>query len=117
MSWTEDCMRILHLDTISTMNHPFPAVHAGKKQAVKTTAAELLKPGRSCRTARASQTQISSVEAQDLREDVEAMEGFLDGWNQDRDPSCNEWDFAMTSIVARKALVIEEHQEWMVAKQ
>lgn len=107
-------MRILHLDTISTMNHPSPVVQAGKKQAIKATAVELLQAGITRRTRSASQVQ--EVEPQKLNEDVEVMTRLLDAWNQGEDPACNEWNFAMTSMVARKALVIDKHQAWMLAK-
>ncbi len=109
-------MRILHLDTFSTMNHPSPMIQAGKKQGIKTTAVELLQAGISRRANKAAEAQASSAEAKKYRDDVEAMNQLLEAWNQERDPACNEWNFAMTSIVARKALVINEHLAWMVAK-
>lgn len=102
-------MRILHLETISTMNHPSPVVQGGKTQLIRLTALQLLQAGISRRGVRAS-------EAHELEEDVEARQRLLDAWNQGIDPACNDWNFAMTSIVARKALVLSKHQAWMTAK-
>ena len=100
------------------MNHPSPVVQAGKTQAIKSTALALLQAGITRREIRAAQTQgsSSSLEAQELEEDIEARKQLLDAWNQGADPACNDWNFAMTSIVARKALVMDEHQAWMTAK-
>ena len=111
-------MRILHLETISTMNHPSPVVQAGKTHAIKSTALVLLQAGITRRETRAAQTQSSSssLEAQELKEDIKARKQLLDAWNQGTDPACNDWNFVMTSIVARKALVIDERQAWMTAK-
>ena len=116
--WTGDLMRILHLETISTMNHPSPVVQAGKTHAIKSTALALLQAGISRKDFRAAQTQSPSpsLEAQELTEDVEARKRLLDAWNQGTDPACSDWNFAMTSIVARKTLVMDERQAWMTAK-
>ena len=111
-------MRILHLETISTMNHPSPVVQAGKTHVIKSTALALLQAGISRKEIRAAQTQSPSpsLEAQKLTEDVEARKILLDAWNQGTDPACSDWNFAMTSIVARKTLFMNEHQAWMTAK-
>ena len=109
-------MRVFHLDTISTMNHPSPVVQAGKTRAILSTAVQLLLAGISRRETRAAQPDISISEARELNEDVEARKQLLDAWNQGEDPACSDWNFATTSIVARKTLVIDEDQEWMTAK-
>ena len=100
------------------MNHPSPVVQAGKTHGIKSTALALLQAGITRREIRAAQTQgsNSSLEAQELKEDIEARKQLLDAWKQGADPACNEWNFTMTSIVARKALIIDEHQAWMTAK-
>ena len=109
-------MRILHLETISTMNHPSPVVQAGKTQLIMSTAVQLLQAGISRRGTVAAQSQTSSSEGHELEEDIAARKQLLDAWKQGTDPACNDWNFAMTSIVARKALLISKHQAWMTAK-
>lgn len=106
-------MRILHLETISTMNHPSSVVQAGKTHAIKSTALALLQAGITRREIRAAQSQSSSssLEAQELKEDIEARKKLLDAWNQGTDPACSDWNFVMTSIVARKTLFMNEHQD------
>ena len=116
VSWSGDLLRILHLDTFSTMDHPSPIVQAGKKQGIKTTAIQLLQAGMSRRGALASRTGISAAEAHDLKEDVKILKDLLEAWNNGTDPACNDWNFAMTSIVARKAFIINEQEAWMTAK-
>ena len=91
------------------MDHPSPVIQGGKTQLIKLTAVQLLQAGISRRGVRASG-------AQELEEDVEARQRLLEAWNQGTDPACSDWNFAMTSIVARKALVVSEHQAWMTAK-
>ena len=97
------------------MNHPSPVVQAGKTHAIKLTAFMLFQAGITRKEIRTAQTYSSSpsLEAQELAEDVEARKGFLD---RGTDTACNDWNFAMTFIVARKPLVMNEHLVWMTAK-
>lgn len=116
ISWTEASVRIMHLETISTMNHPSQAVEAGKKQGIMGAAMVLLQAGISRRETLVAQAGVQDVEAQKLEREVEEMKQLLDAWSQGADPACNDWNCAMTSIIARKALLIDEHEAWMTAK-
>ncbi|KAK3167845.1 hypothetical protein OEA41_004291 [Lepraria neglecta] len=116
ISWTGDLVRIMHLETISTLNHPSRAVEAGKKQEIMGAAVQLLQAGMSRRQSLAAQVQVSGLEAKKLREEVEEMIGLIEAWRQGGDPACNDWDCTMTSIIARKALMIDAHEAWMTAK-
>ena len=109
-------MRILHLDTFSTMNHPSQIVKAGARQVIKIAAVPLLQAGISRRKAVMKQSNYSQEEMRELERDTEAIGVLLDAWNQGTDPACNEWNFAITFIVARKAVFINEEQDWMMAK-
>lgn len=109
-------MRIFHLETMSTMDHPSPVVQAGKTQLIMATAVQLLQAGISRRGTVAAQSQSSSSKGDELKEDIEARKQLLDAWKQGTDPACSDWNFAMTSIVARKALVMSNHQAWMTSK-
>ena len=48
-------MRILHLDTFSTVDHPSPVVQAGKTQKIMAPAVQLLQAGICRRETRAAQ--------------------------------------------------------------
>ena len=98
------------------MNHPSRAAKAGKKQEIMGAAVALLQAGVYRREALVAQAQTSGLEAQKLGEEVEEMKRLVEAWKQGGDPACNDWGCAMTSITARKALVINEHEAWMTAK-
>ena len=116
ISWTGDLVRIIHLETISTMDHPSRAVEAGKKQEIMGAAVVLLRAGVSRRQMLLAEAQCSVSQAQKLEEEIEEMKRLVEAWKQGGDPACNRWDFTMTSIIARKALLINEHEAWMTAK-
>lgn len=50
-----DLMRILHLDTFSTVDHPSPVVQAGKTQKIMAPAVQLIQAGICHRETRAAQ--------------------------------------------------------------
>ena len=116
ISWTGDLVRVIHLETISTMDHPSRAVEAGKKQGIMGVAVALLQAGVSRRQMLVAEAQCSISQAQKLEEEIEGMKRLVEAWKQGGDPACNRWDFTMTSIIARKALLINEHEAWMTAK-
>lgn len=116
ISWTGDLVRIIHLKTISTKNHPSRAVEAGKKQEIMGAALQLLQAGVSRRQKLVAEAQGSGSQALELEEEIEEMKQLVKVWKQGEDPACNRWDFTMTSIIARKALLINEDEAWMTAK-
>ena len=99
------------------MRHPSPIVQAGKKQGIKTTAVQFLQAGLSRRSALASETDLTLEEAQALNDNVSTFRRLLEAWSTEMDPACNDWNFTMTSIVARKAVFLSEREDWMTAKQ
>ena len=98
------------------MNHPSPAVEAGKKQEIMGAALVLLQAGVSRRHMLVAEGKCSVSQAQKLEEEIEEIKRLIEAWKQGGDPACNRWDFTMTSIIARKALLINEHEAWMTAK-
>ena len=116
ISWTGDLVRLIHLETISTMNHPSRAVEAGKKQVVMGAALQLLQAGISRRQILVTEAQYSGSHAEKLDEEIEDMKRLVEAWMQGGDPACNRWDCTMTSVIARKALLINEHEGWMTNK-
>ena len=117
VSWTGDVVRIMHLETISTVNHPSSAVEAGKKHIVLGVAVRLLEAAVSRRQTLLANEQLSdSDDTQRLEEEVGEIKRLLDAWSQGGDPASSRWDLAMTSIIARKALLVNEHEAWMTPK-
>ena len=119
ISWTGDVVRIMHLETISTMNHPSRAVQAGKNQIILGVAVQLLEAALSRRhTLLLAKGQLSSsdAEAQRLEKEVGEIERLVEVWQKGGDHVGSSWDCAMTSIVARKALLVDERGEWMTAR-
>ena len=107
----------MHLETISTLHHPSRAVEAGKKQVVLGVAVRLLEAAISRRQSLLANEQLSdSDNAQRLGEEVGEIKRLVDAWRQGGDPASSRWDLAMTSIIARKALLVDEHEAWMTPK-
>ena len=116
LCWTGDLMRVLHLDTFSTMDHASPIVQAGKKLGIRTAAVQLLQAGLSRNDAPTSQTKASTSVSADMPEYVQTRRDLIDAWNSGADPACNERNFVMTSIVVRKLFTTSEQSPWMTAK-
>ncbi len=116
ISWTGDLVRLIHLETISTMNHPSRAVEVGKKQEIMGAALQLLHAEISRRHTLVTEAQYSGSQAEKLEEEIEDMKRLVEAWKEGGDPACNRWDCTMTSVIARKALLINEHEGWMTNK-
>ena len=116
VSWVGNTVRIMHLETISTMNHPSRAVEAGKKQLVLGVAAQLLQAAISRRQTLPATKHLSDSDAQRLEAEMGEIKRLLDAWQRGGDPASSRWDLAMTSIIARKALLVDEREAWMTPK-
>lgn len=106
----------MNLETNTTLNHPSSLIQAAKYHAVKSVAILLLQAGILRRRTLAAHPEISNEEAQELEQDVEQLEKLLTAWNHGDNPTSDDWNFATTSIIARKALLVSENQPWMMAK-
>ncbi|KAL8837307.1 MAG: hypothetical protein Q9170_002564 [Blastenia crenularia] len=117
ISWSDDLMRLVHLETVSTLNHPSPAVEAGKKAAVMSAATALLK-ARIFRKENASASLPSeSTETVALTEELRLMKKTLESIEQGEDTN-GSWDFDVTWIVARKAIILDDiNKGWMTVKK
>ena len=49
-------------------------------------------------------------------EEVGEIKRLLDAWQEGDDPASSRWDLAMTCIIARKALLVDEREAWMTPK-
>ncbi|KAL8727029.1 MAG: hypothetical protein Q9166_006327 [cf. Caloplaca sp. 2 TL-2023] len=116
ISWSEDLMRLIHLQTVSTLDHPSSAVEEGKKAAVMSAATALLMARISRKTTELESADVEGREAERLREEVESMNKTLKAI-QSGDDTNSSWDFDVTWIVARKAIAIDITKGWMSIKK
>ncbi|KAI9667985.1 MAG: hypothetical protein M1821_000805 [Bathelium mastoideum] len=107
-------MRIKQLVTVSTAGHADPQIAVGKKFAVISTASVLLDS--SINRNKAAAENMAGAEKEKLEKDVLAMTGFMKAIKKGESDAINNWDFEMTWIVARKALVLKEGEMWMTKK-
>ena len=109
-------MRIKHLETVSTLNHPSPAVAAVKNMVVISAASNLLESSISRKKAAATDPSTSNMEAKELAKEIESLNELMDAIKRGDGDACNNWNFELTWIVARKAIVVDEKEAWMSIK-
>lgn len=109
-------MRLIHLETLSTLDHPSPAVEAGKKAAVMTAATALLMARMSRKSTELQNLSKSSPEAKRLNEELESMKQTLKAIERNDDTN-SSWDFDVTWIVVRKAIHMDTTKGWMTVKK
>lgn len=105
-------MRLQHLETVSTLNHPSPAVEAGKRTQVITAATALLKARLVRKTAELNSSSKPSPEAEEVGEEIQTMRSVLAAI-QTGPESGGSWDYDVTWIVARKAILLDSIEGWM----
>ncbi|MCJ1312095.1 hypothetical protein MMC25_005769 [Agyrium rufum] len=116
VSWSSDLMRIQHLQTVSTAQHPDPLVAYAKKFAVISAASVLLEASIGRKQAELANGSTLASSKTQLEQDVQQMSGLLDAIKRGEGDAINGWDFEMTWIVARKAMVLDQNTPWMAAK-
>ncbi|KAI9694168.1 MAG: hypothetical protein M1822_003439 [Bathelium mastoideum] len=113
-SRSTDLMRIRYLETVSTADHADPQIAVGKKFAVISAATVLLES--SINRNKKAAENMTGAEKEKLEKDVQAMTGLMEAIKQGEGDAINNWDFEMTWIVARKAIVLDEGEPWMTRK-
>ena len=109
-------MRLMHLETLSTLNHPSPAVDAGKRAAVMSAATALLMARISRKSAELESTSKPGFESEALSKEIQSMEETLKAVERGSDAE-SSWDFDVTWIVARKAVILDTTKGWMTVKK
>ncbi|MCJ1263855.1 hypothetical protein MMC22_003725 [Lobaria immixta] len=116
ISQSPQLIRITQLETVSTYNHNSPLVAAGKKPLILSVVAELLGAGLVRRKAAIGDSSTPTGEGETLlqesREIEELIEALKHGGHQIRE----NWEFEMTWIVARKAILVNKSDAWMSVK-
>ena len=108
--------RILHLETVSTQDHPSPLVAAVKKAGILGTATALLKPRLERKSKIAQESPLSSAEKERSALEVKEITELLEAVRGGEDDACNRWEMEMTWIVARKAIISSDYHSWMTMK-
>lgn len=109
-------MRVLHLETLSTAAHPSPRVQSEKGYVIKAAALQFLQAGASRRHDKAADPLTPAAEAQELVNASNSMITLAEDIKAGGEYARSEWDMAMTSIIARKAIILSAGEPWMSAR-
>ena len=109
-------MRIIHLETNSSQDHPSPAVTAMKKPGILSVAVLMLETRAARIKAMIADPATLSLQAEKLEKDIESITRLVEAIKRGEDDACNNWDMEMTWIVARKAAMVKENGSWMSIK-
>lgn len=116
INWSDEVMRITHLETLSTAGHSSTLVQNEKSTIIMTVAVQLIQAGISGRKMRIVDSHTSSSEVDLLMKDVESMTTLIDLIKQGRMQNESTWDMAATWVIARKAVFFGEEEAWMTAR-
>lgn len=116
INWSDEVMRITHLETLSTAGHGSTLVQKEKATIIMTVAVQLIQAGIAGRKARIAGSDTSSSEVDFLMKDVESMTALIDLIKQGKMRDESTWDMAATWVIARKALFFAEGEAWMTAR-
>ncbi len=113
MCWTDDLLRIYHIETLSTYQHPSPEVNFFKEQWQTTVLLQLLQSGAERRQRLAKEPQITSSEHEMLQNEISEICDFTQSIKSSRDFATSKLEVAVTRIVARKAMNFSKEDSWM----
>lgn len=111
MCWTNDLLRIYHLESLSTYQHPSPEVKSLKNQWSTTVVMQLLQSGAARRSILLKEPEISSSEAEQLEREIAEMNQAIQTVKRER--NSGESEVTVTRIVARKAMLFGKEDLWM----
>lgn len=109
LNCTGEIMRVMHLETFSTQDHPSQLVRALKREVVKAAAVQLLQASVLRKEGLLKQGTLSADHSREVEMETSELRKLIDAWIHGHDPACNQWEFAMTSIVAQKTSIVKEH--------
>ena len=115
MCWTEDLLRIYHLETLSTYKHQSSEVNVRKKQWSFNVLMQLLQSAASRRLALAEEPQVPSSDAGRLMVEVAEINQLIEAIKRGEDPATSEIEATVTWIVARKSMLFGKEGPWMSA--
>ena len=116
VSWTNDVLRILFLDFVSTHDHESSEIRMHKDRVGLAVNTSLLRAGASRERTLAAEGQTSSDERELLLSEAEENEKLaLAIENELKEGTVSHWDAKMMWLVAQKAIVVGKDSDWMTA--
>lgn len=116
VSWTNDLVRIIYLETMSTETSRSALIQKESTNHTLTVISQLLLAGATRRKTRAVDQSVSVSEKDQLMRDSDAMMALVNAIEKGGDPAVNRWDGVLTVIVGRKGIVFEEGNTWMARR-
>ena len=116
VSWTNDLLRILAVETYSTHEHPSHEVQKHKTSVGLAANTGLLRASVNRKREAAKEIGKATWESENLLKEAEGSEHLakeIEEQLQNGEVKC--WDANMTCIVARKALILGLEEDWMNA--
>ncbi|MCJ1431978.1 hypothetical protein MMC27_001334 [Xylographa pallens] len=113
MCWTDDLLRIYHLETLSTYNHPSAEVNSMKYQWTTNFVIPLLQSCASTRSAKAKEPRLPWDVAELLAMEAAKIHELVETMKKGPDPKVGEFEVLMTRIVARKAKIFPQDGPWL----
>ena len=114
VSWTNDLLRVLMVDTYSTHKHPSSDIQAYRGAIGFSYYKTLLHSIAVRKRAMAADEQIKSEDKNQLIKEAEENEHLMTAIESEI-TGIVSWDATLTWIVARKAIIVDRDQDWMSA--
>ena len=115
ISFSHDLFRISSLETLSTYHHPSPKIQAEKDAVGLAINCQLLSSG-AARMRELSQ-RVEEEERDGLIAAAKRYEELAAAIKKATDDKIAKWDADATWIVARKAVVVPQIEDWMGARR
>ncbi|MCJ1283375.1 hypothetical protein MMC26_002703 [Xylographa opegraphella] len=113
MCWTDALLRIYHLETISTADHPCAEVHCLKHQWTLNFLIPLLETCAAARAVKAKEPRLPWHTAEMLVVETARITRLVQTMKHGPDGTLGGFDLLMTRIVARKAKVFPQNGPWL----
>ena len=111
LSWTRDLFRVLVVVPIYTNTHESAFVRTHKTRIALGVNASLLSMAAKRKRASASEGGVDPLK-EDLIREAEEIERLVESLQYEAKEGINDWEFGMVQIVARKAILVGEDDDW-----
>ena len=116
VTWTNNLIRILHLETFSTATNASPLIESQQTKHTLSLAVLLLETGAERRALLATNSTVPQPERDQLLRDVKAMRSLIEYIEAGEGPARCRWDGLLTLIVGKKAMFSAVDEPWMEAR-
>lgn len=115
VSWTNELLRVLIIDTYSTHKHPSPDIQVLKGATGFSAHKEILRAIAVRKRAMAADAEIKFKDNNQLIKEADENEKLAEAVESEISGGAVSWDATLTWIVARKAIIVDRDQDWMTA--